>query len=156
MRPFSRCVLAALLLMPVASGAQSSPRRTTLSGIYTAEQAIRGKDVYAGMCQSCHTAASHTGPVFVDKWNGRSLAELFTYITENMPKSEPGSLSTREYVLVLAYMLRVNGMPVGREELRSDPEALGLIRLEWAASSSSRIGLAERRVWFRHPVPALH
>lgn len=121
-------LVAALLLVPALAGAQSA--RTTLSGVYTAEQATKGKDVYAGMCQSCHTAASHTGQVFVTNWNGRSLAELWAYITENMPKSEPGSLSTREYVLVLAYMLRVNGMPAGRDELRADTEALAQIRIE--------------------------
>jgi hypothetical protein len=89
------------------------------------------------MCQSCHTAVSHTGQVFVNNWNGKTLADLWVYITENMPKSEPGTLSNREYVLVLAYMLRVNGMPSGRDELRADPDALGQIRIEIASPGSS-------------------
>lgn len=135
MRGRSLLLVTTFLAWPGAAAGQSA--RTTLSGVYTAEQATRGKDVYAGMCQSCHTAASHTGQVFVNNWNGKSLAELWVYITENMPKSEPGSLSNREYVLVLAYMLRVNGMPAGRDELRADPEALAQIRIEIAGSGSS-------------------
>ena len=47
--------------------------------MYTAEQATRGKDVYAMHCVSCHTPASHTGPVFAAKWEGRPLWEFFGY-----------------------------------------------------------------------------
>jgi mono/diheme cytochrome c family protein len=114
--------------------------RTTLSGVYTAEQANRGRDVYAGMCQSCHTAASHTGQVFVTNWSGKPLSALFTYIVELMPKSEPGSLSLREYAQVLAFLLRMNGMPPGKTELVPDAEALKDIRIEVAGAPGGKSG----------------
>jgi mono/diheme cytochrome c family protein len=103
---------------------------TTKSGVYTSQQALRGRDVYAGMCRNCHTPESHTGAVFNAKWKGRSLAELYTYIRDQMPKNEPGSLSEQENADVLAYLLRLNQMPAGQNELSTDATALKRIRIE--------------------------
>jgi mono/diheme cytochrome c family protein len=116
--------------------AQKSAPRSTLSGVYSAEQATRGGDVYAGMCKSCHTAASHTGTTFDKLWSGRSLADLFGYISTKMPKNEPGSLAPEEYVDVLAYLLKLNDMPAGAAELEPDTTALGRIRIESRASAA--------------------
>ena len=102
---------------------------TTKSGIYTMQQAARGKDVYAGSCKSCHTAESHTGPVFEAIWNKKSLADLYGFIRDRMPKNEPGSLSAQEYADVLAYLLRMNRMPTGHHELPADSTALKDIRI---------------------------
>lgn len=104
--------------------------RSTRSGAYTAAQAIGGKEVYAMICVSCHTPISHTGPVFVAKWEGRTLWELYRYVSQSMPKSEPGSLSPGEYSRVLAYLLRMNGAPAGSGELSPDSTALKQIRIE--------------------------
>ena len=103
-------------------------------GVYTAEQAARGRDIYAGNCRSCHTAESHTGATFNAIWNRRSLAELFAFIRERMPKNDPGSLSAQEYADVLAYLLRMNRMPAGQMELSSDSSALKGIRIETTKS----------------------
>lgn len=103
--------------------------RTTLSGVYSAAQAGRGKDTYVMFCQSCHTLASHTGPAFMGSWKGKALAELFQYIRYSMPKSEPGTLSDEEYAQVTAYLLLLNGMPDGSLDLPADSAALGAIRI---------------------------
>ena len=102
---------------------------TTKSGIYTPGQAARGKDVYAGSCKSCHTAESHTGPVFEAIWNKKSLADLYGFIRDRMPKNEPGSLSAQEYADVVAYLLRMNRMPTGHHELPADSTAMKDIRI---------------------------
>lgn len=102
---------------------------STADGIYTTAQAKRGADVYAGRCQSCHTAASHTGPPFRNKWVGRPLSELFDYLIREMPQTEPGPLTMENYTVVLVYMLRMNGMPAGRRALTSDDQALKTIRI---------------------------
>jgi mono/diheme cytochrome c family protein len=104
--------------------------RSTRSGAYSAAQAGRGVEIYALNCVSCHTAISHTGPAFVDKWEGRSLWELYQFVSESMPKSEPGSLSPGEYTRVLAYMLQMNGAPAGPDDLVSDSTVLKKIRIE--------------------------
>jgi quinoprotein glucose dehydrogenase len=106
------------------------PARTTRSGVYTAAQAGRGADVYAGMCRSCHSAASHTGVTFAKWWKGRTLADLFTYVSERMPKNDPGSLAPEQYADVVAYLLRLNAMPAGAAELVPDSVALAAIRID--------------------------
>ena len=121
-------VVACLLTLPSTRLAAQS--RTTQTGVYSLEQAARGGDVYAGMCKSCHTAASHTGLAFQKSWDGRSLSELFAYISTKMPKNEPGSLAPEEYADVLAYLLKLNQMPAGKIELPSDTTTLGRIRIE--------------------------
>jgi cytochrome c5 len=107
---------------------------TTNSGVYTTQQAVRGRDVYAGFCKSCHTPESHTGPLFHAVWDKRFMSELFSFVRDRMPKNEPGSLSDQEYADVIAYLLRMNQMPVGARELPSDTVALRTIRIEPAKS----------------------
>ncbi len=113
-----------------AQAAPTDSVRSTRLGVYTAGQVALGQDIFAMNCASCHSAATHTGPAFVAKWDGRSLWDLFQYVSESMPKSEPGSLSPREYGRVVAYLLKVNGMPAGLNELPVDSAALARIRLE--------------------------
>jgi hypothetical protein len=88
------------------------------------------------MCQACHTPASHTGPIFQIAWTGKTLWELFRYISDNMPKMDPGSLSTEEYTQVTAYLLKLNGMPAGSEQLNADSSALKTIRFDTVAARS--------------------
>ena len=128
-------LVPATILLSRAAAAQThsvpcADSKTTKSGVYTPQQAIRGKDVYAGSCKSCHTPESHTGATFNATWNKRSLAELYGFIRDRMPKNEPGSLSAQEYTDVLAYLLRMNRMPSGRTELPADSTAMKNIRIE--------------------------
>jgi len=130
------CGVPAARARPVGPMAQDSAR-STRSGVYTADQATRGRELYALSCVSCHSAVSHTGPAFVAKWEGRPLSDLYEFIRGAMPKNEPGSLSRREYTLVLAYLLQMNRMPAGKAELPGDSTALGRIRIELKVSGDS-------------------
>ena len=91
---------------------------------------MRGRDVYAGMCAGCHPAVTHVGPVFTKSWAGKKLSDLFGFLRERMPKNDPGSLSEQEYVDVMSYMLRLNGMPAGVEEMPADSVALTKVRID--------------------------
>lgn len=123
--------LAVLLVMfSATASAQLAPPRSTRAGVYSVEQANRGLDVYLGQCRSCHVPDAHGSAAFQGTWNGKTLAELFGYLRERMPKSEPGTLSDQEYVDVLSYMLRLNRMPAGDTELPADVETLKGIRFE--------------------------
>jgi mono/diheme cytochrome c family protein len=104
--------------------------RSTGSGVYTAAQARRGEATYASLCTGCHSAASHAGATFWTNWGGRPLSELFVYLTESMPKSDPGTLTPAEYGAIVAFMLKQNGMPAGADELPSDTTALRRIRVD--------------------------
>lgn len=112
---------------PAQEGAEL---RSTLKGVYTEAQAARGKDIYVGTCRECHTPASHTGVVFKNAWGGKRLSELLAFMTEKMPKNNPGSLTSDEYAAVTAYILMLNGLPPGDEELPSDSLAARHIRIE--------------------------
>jgi hypothetical protein len=147
MRIWTLLTATSMLVLASEAGGQpsaSAAQRSTKMGVYTREQWVRGRDVYAGMCASCHPAVTHVGPVFTALWAGKPLAELFGFIRERMPKNDPGSLSVDEYVDVLSYMLRLNGMPVGYDKLPSDSLALTKIRIDSSLAAPPKPGPADR------------
>lgn len=113
----------------------SNGKRSTGQGVYNREQWLRGRDLYAGLCAGCHPAVTHVGPVFTTSWAGKKLSDLFGFLRERMPKNDPGSLSEQDYVDVMSYLLRLNGMPAGVDELPPDSVALARIKID-----SSRVG----------------
>jgi hypothetical protein len=68
--------------------------------------------------------------MFTTSWAGKKLSDLFGFLRERMPKNDPGSLSEQEYVDVMSYMLRLNGMPAGVEDLPPDSVSLTKIRID--------------------------
>ena len=113
-----------------AAQKDTSVSRPASSGVYTAEQARIGEEAYAGMCTGCHTPASHTGDVFASAWSGRPVSELYGFIRAAMPKTDPGSLSAEEYAAIVAYILKLNGMPAGKRPLPADSAALDRILID--------------------------
>lgn len=110
-----------------------APQKTTLSGVYTLEDAAAGKELYAGLCGSCHnTANQHNAPEFLKKWTGHRLSELFVLMRATMPKNDPGSLADEDYSAVLAYILQMNKMPPGKTYLSTDTLELRKIRFDTA------------------------
>lgn len=123
-------MLAACILVAPAGAQGSRPQMTTLDGVYNRQQWLRGQDLYLGNCRSCHTPESHAGENFRIVWSGKTLAELYAYIKGSMPKSDPGSMTAQEYADVLAYVLRLNRMPTGPDELPTDSTTLKSIRFK--------------------------
>ncbi|MBI4503281.1 MAG: cytochrome c [Gemmatimonadetes bacterium] len=109
--------------------------RSTLAGVYLAQQAEKGQELYAGRCRSCHTQAAHIVS-FKSAWTGQSLAEPFQYLMDEMPKDNPGTLSAEETADLVAYFLRLIGMPAGTDSLSADPEALKSIQIDTLATPS--------------------
>jgi mono/diheme cytochrome c family protein len=125
------------LLGAAASGAVQAPAQkvvTTSSGVYTSKQASRGEQTYMGTCVSCHPPGTYTAPAFRQKWDGAPLSELFGYISDMMPKHEPGSLTADDYADVVAYLLKINGAPAGKQELPADEKAMKKIRIKMPRS----------------------
>ena len=58
------------------------------------------------------------------------MGAIYDFVFENMPPGNPGSLSTDEYVDILAYFLSRNQYPAGANELPADPSTLRSIRVE--------------------------
>ena len=125
-------VLLTLGLAQPAAG-QSDPEpsdRTTLDGVYTAEQAASGKQTYIRVCSSCHVLDWYKGDV-VRAWEGATLYGLFERISTTMPEDNPGSLNRRAYVEMLAYILELNGLPAGEEPLSTRRSQLNNIRFQF-------------------------
>jgi mono/diheme cytochrome c family protein len=109
---------------------QEGGAATTLDGVYTSEQAERGKGTYQQACSQCHALDWYTGEV-VKAWEDAPLYGLFEVISTKMPEDNPGSLSRREYVDLLAYILELNGMPAGDQSLSTGASRLRQILFKW-------------------------
>lgn len=138
MRLFLSACAATMICSVGVLSAQTNSNVSTKDGVFTREQALRGQDVYAGNCKSCHTPESHTGPVFTSRWNGKPLLELYVYVRDLMPKNDPGTLSPEENADVIAYILRMNRLPMGDVDLPADTAALKRIRFQVGAVKPSR------------------
>jgi cytochrome c553 len=127
-------VLGLLAAAAQAAAAQDSttpapPPRTTLSGVYTAAQAERGRNTYLATCRSCHSPSEHTENGF-KRWVGHPVSELFSYLVESMPQNDPGALDPKDYADVVAYFLLLNALPTGEVELPTEVTELEKIRVE--------------------------
>jgi alcohol dehydrogenase (cytochrome c) len=123
--------LAAFVDTTMASvGGQQA--RPPAGGAYTAAQAQAGQAAYARQCAGCHSAdlrgsgdaPAVAGPDFIAKWGSRAVNELFTYVVQTMPPTNPGSLGEAGTLEVTAYLLQINGALAGQQPLtatRSTP-----------------------------------
>ena len=137
----TRLVQAALLAAfaaPVVWAAQAPPR-SAKEGVYTTEQAGRGKTSYDQKCASCHGSMASVTPDmapllndsgFQNLWKERSLAQLFERIRETMPQDKPNTLSAEETAALVAYILSGNQLPAGETALPTDLEVLKEIRVD--------------------------
>ena len=113
-------VLIGMAAVPVGFGLAQQPDGAG-QGIYTAEQADAGAQVYRLACASCHLAdlqgdadaTALVGPNFRTQWGNRPVTELLQGISRSMPLGAGGSLSDAEYAAVTAYLLRENAVPPG-------------------------------------------
>jgi S-disulfanyl-L-cysteine oxidoreductase SoxD len=127
-----------LILGFVASCCAAAVTRSVWDGVYTKEQASKGQTTYGEECLKCHgetLGGGEGGPAlagqeFRQKWNGKTAGDLFGLIRKTMPSDDPGSLSSREYSNLVAYILSVNEFPAGPKELDRDVAALNEILIE--------------------------
>src|SRR5438093_7709016 len=91
------CVVVALVMAAVAS-AQNSPgaEATVRDGVYSAEQAKRGRTTYDTKCASCHDGGTMGpelwGDPFLSQWDGKTAGAFFSRIQTTMPEDAPGTL----------------------------------------------------------------
>ena len=129
--------LAAVAIAAVP--AEQIPARSAKEGVYTTEQANRGKAVYDEKCASCHgnmetvtpeMAALLNDTGFQNLWRDRSLARLFSRIRETMPQDKPRTLSPEQTADLIGYILSANQLPAGEAALPTDLELLKEIRVD--------------------------
>ncbi len=134
-RLISRLLLPAAaavgLAVPLtASGAQDAPPpRTSADSSFTEEQAERGNQVFTRVCLECHERTEMANPDFRLKWGGQTTFDLFKSISTTMPDSDPGSLPRTDYTDVVAYILKLNGIPAGGAELVADSTQMSAAKI---------------------------
>jgi cytochrome c5 len=109
----------------VAVGAQGQPAEPRIwQGIFTADQAARGKETYTTVCLRCHagdltgvTGPALTGDRFFSSWGGEPLDRLFLKIRDTMPPNFGTVLDDKAKLDVVTYILQTNGFPAGANEL---------------------------------------
>ena len=98
--------------------------KTIWDGVYTSEQADRGRLALQQRCTACHADSEWSSATFINRWAGRSIVTLYDNIRLTMPYNAPAGLSREEYSDIVATMLRLNGAPAGEVPLPSDVEGL--------------------------------
>jgi S-disulfanyl-L-cysteine oxidoreductase SoxD len=107
--------------------------------VYTEEQAVTGRDLYAEHCAFCHgmmlegrSSVPLSGATFQARWadEKRSVGDLFYIVRTLMPYGQPATLSKPEYIDIIAYVLMMNGYPAGARALPLDPAVLDRIMIK--------------------------
>jgi S-disulfanyl-L-cysteine oxidoreductase SoxD len=134
MRESRVVVLFLFLLVPAL--AYSQRNRTILDGVYSDPQANRGQNVYKAACASCHgdalegvSAPELTGNRFTNRWREGMLDGIYGFIKQRMPlgrSPDSNTISDKEYLDLVTFILKSNGYPAGTTELA--PDALSDIR----------------------------
>jgi S-disulfanyl-L-cysteine oxidoreductase SoxD len=125
---------------PIQIDVQSKPDRSVWHGVYTEAQQKRGEPFYVRECSTCHGETlkggegtpALTGAEFLDRWNGRTVGDLFENIRKTMPPppDRPGKLTPQETVDVIAYILEANRVPAAADtQLPADVAQLKQIRI---------------------------
>jgi cytochrome c len=103
--------------------------------VYSEAQAYRGEKVADTSCIGCHGPSldgGDSGPKligrpFLENWSTQSVGQLFDWIRQEMPSDAPGTLSSADTAAVVAYILQLNKMPPGKQDLPTDREMLNRI-----------------------------
>ena len=96
--------------------------------VYNETQAKRGEPIFKEKCTECHVeggatwGAALTGKAFWLEWDKKKARSLYSTIISTMPQSSPGTLSEKDVLAVVAYILHANGLPAGSKELESPNE----------------------------------
>ena len=103
---------------------------------FTAEQSSVGQQLYEQKCGGCHAPdlgeGSHgpalRGDHFWSTWGDKSARELYGRILSTMPSGDPGSLSQRQVLALMAFILATNGYQAGATSLES-PSQLDAVKI---------------------------
>lgn len=101
--------------------------KTIWDGVYTEAQATRGQKEVQQNCSACHSPTEWSNAMFIGSWSGRPVRELYNHLRMTMPFDSPGRLTREQYSDIVAYMLKLNKVPVGQADLPSDDDALAQI-----------------------------
>ena len=107
--PFSLLALAGASLLW-----QAMPATAAGNAGFTAAQVARGATAYTQSCAGCHGAKLQgvSAPALGGKMSAvaqQSVAQVYVYLSQQMPMTAPGSLPAATYLDITAYILKQNG-----------------------------------------------
>jgi mono/diheme cytochrome c family protein len=111
--------------------------KSVWQGAYAEEQASRGSNEHSTNCTSCHGTEKYTADAWAQNWVGRTVFDLYDQLRTTMPDDNPGGLSAQQYKDIVAYILKLNGLPAGTDSLPDDAEAMRLIKIDAKRDSTS-------------------
>lgn len=89
---------------------------------YRDDQARLGQTLYYENCAECHGASLEGGfgPALAGaegnlQWD--TVTYVYNYVTAHMPAGNAGGLSQKEYVEIMAFLLKVHRVPPGANAL---------------------------------------
>jgi len=112
----------------LAAATASADPRTVNDGVYSKAQAKVGEQLYTDHCILCHDK-KYFRPV-LKRWEGEPINVLFTVMSTSMPESNPGFLTEKENVDILAYILSLSRYAAGDTELDYKDGALDELTVE--------------------------
>ncbi len=112
----------------LAGAAAAAEPRTVNDQVYSKAQAKIGEKLYADHCLLCHDK-KYFRPV-LKRWEGQPISVLFTVMSTSMPESNPGFLTEKEYVDILAYILSLSRYAAGDTELNYQDGTLNELTVE--------------------------
>lgn len=109
--------LVMLALFSMTSALAATP-------VYTKAQADAGAKTFKAQCAMCHGdklnnggAPKLAGPEFMKKWAAPNLDDFYYILHTTMPQTKPGSLSEKEDINIIAYILQQNNFKAGTKAL---------------------------------------
>ena len=123
--------LASLIfLLALAPHSLAQGGRTVADGVYSAEQAQNGRQIFDKKCASCHDGGTMgpelSGAAFLNQWRKKDAEALYKSIADTMPQDAPGSLSEEETLDTIAYILQQNEFAPGSTRLISRKQLVGM------------------------------
>ncbi len=126
----STLIFAALIFAAVSLQALGQTAGSIQDGVFSEKQASDGERMYADVCSSCHLEDAFSAGSYLDGWHGESVDDLVTFIQDTMPEDNPGGLRRSEYVEIVAYIFKLNGIAAGDADMLTSPDDLRNLRIE--------------------------
>ncbi len=105
------------------------PVRSLGDGVFTANQAAQGRQLFAQECDLCHEIENYTGANFAAKWGEGTLGDVYSDIALAMPPANAGGLTPATYASIVAYFVSQSGYPPGSTDLPGDAAQLRSIAI---------------------------
>ena len=110
--------------------------KTVWEGVYTEEQAARGRELFASTCSTCHKEdlSGERGPNlaaegFFNRFESDHLGRIYNSILTRMPADNRGTLRPDQAADLVAFLLSFNKLPSGAQPLAASADTLATIRV---------------------------